>query len=178
MAATHDKTPLGHESDSDEAPEVVTKQSAEQQALTLRRHEDAARAQAKAQATSKQEPKPQDEVPELPDDVLSAVAAHHEEEQQQQQEQQQQETAAQRRAKKRKQAKVAELLRRKTHTRQFGNIEVQTLDAVEDAQTRELSDSAKQFLERRTAPHRPRMNVLEGHASQFTKKQKQRSQRS
>ncbi|KAG6606590.1 uncharacterized protein IUM83_14326 [Phytophthora cinnamomi] len=178
MAATKDTTPLpAHDSDSDEAPEVVTKQSAAEQARTLQRQQDEAKAQAKALAKrkrkSKQEPKKEVEVPELPDDVLSAVAAHHEEEEQLEQ----QETAAQIRAKKRKQAKVAELMMKKTHTRQFGSIQVQTLDALEDAQTRELSQSAKEFLDRRMAPNRPRMNVLEGHPSQFTKKQK-RSQRS
>ncbi|KAE8908630.1 hypothetical protein PF005_g14281 [Phytophthora fragariae] len=180
MAATQDKTPLAHDSDSDEAPEVVTKQSAAQQARALQQQEEEAKAQAKAQALakrkrkSKQEPKKQEEVPELSDDVLSAVAARNDEEE----ELEQQETKDEIRAKKRKQQKVAELLKKKTHTRQFGSIEVQTLDALEDAQTRGLSDSAKEFLERLNAPGRPRMNVLEGHESLFTKKQKQRSQRS
>lgn len=56
MPATEDKTPVvrldsnDSDSDSDEAPEVVTKQSATEQALTQRRQEDEARAQAKAAA--------------------------------------------------------------------------------------------------------------------------------
>ncbi|GMF24669.1 unnamed protein product [Phytophthora lilii] len=157
-----DKTPVprpeGSNSD-DEAPEVVTKQSAQEQALTQQRHEEEAR-----------EPKETEEVPELPDDVLSAVAARNEEEEAAEE----QEVAAALRAEKRQAAKLAKLMQKKTHTRQFGNIQVQTLDSLEQTQARELSESAKKFLERRTAPTRPRMNVLEGHPTQFAKK-KQRS---
>ncbi|KAF1785439.1 hypothetical protein GQ600_27491 [Phytophthora cactorum] len=162
MAAKQDKTPAVYDSDSDEAPEVVTKQSATEQALTQQRQEEEARAQAKAakrKRKTKQEPKPEEEVPELSDDVLSAVAARNEEEAEE-------DEAEELRAKKRQEA----------HTRQFGNIQVQTLESLENTQTRELSTSAKQFLERRLAPTRERMNVMEGHPSQFTKKQKQRSQ--
>ncbi|KAG2789838.1 hypothetical protein PC129_g14453 [Phytophthora cactorum] len=173
MAAKQDKTPAVY--DSDEAPEVVTKQSATEQALTQQRQEEEARAQAKAakrKRKTKQEPKPEEEVPELSDDVLSAVAARNEEEAEE-------DEAEELRAKKRraeKEAKLAKLMEKKTHTRQFGNIQVQTLESLENTQTRELSTSAKQFLERRLAPTRERMNVMEGHPSQFTKKQKQRSQ--
>ncbi|KAG7384926.1 hypothetical protein PHYBOEH_009256 [Phytophthora boehmeriae] len=181
MAAKEDKTPAirpdGNDSDSDEAPEVVTKQSATQQALELRRQEGEARAQAKIAAKRKRKPKQdkaETEVAELPEDILSAVAARNEEDEAVEEE----ELAAKARAKKRRaNAKLAKLMEKKTHTRQFGNIEVKTLDAVEAAKTRELSDSAKQFLELRAAPSRPRMNVMEGHSTQFTKKQKQRSQR-
>ncbi|KAG2995208.1 hypothetical protein JG687_00015808 [Phytophthora cactorum] len=175
MAAKQDKTPAVYDSDSDEAPEVVTKQSATEQALTQQRQEEEARAQAKAakrKRKTKQEPKPEEEVPELSDDVLSAVAARNEEEAEE-------DEAEELRAKKRraeKEAKLAKLMEKKTHTRQFGNIQVQTLESLENTQTRELSTSAKQFLERRLAPTRERMNVMEGHPSQFTKKQKQRSQ--
>jgi hypothetical protein len=125
---------------------------------------------------SRQESKKQSEVPELPDDVLSAVAARNDEEEEVEQEEQE----AELRAKKRravKQAKMAELMQKKTHTRQFGNIQVQTLDAVENKQTRGLSKSAKEFLALRSAPSKPRMNVLEGHPSLFAKKQKQRGKR-
>ncbi|POM63733.1 Hypothetical protein PHPALM_20830 [Phytophthora palmivora] len=180
MDAKEDKTPVvrpdGNDSDSDEAPEVVTKQSATEQALTQRRQEDEARAQAKAATKRKRKTKQETEVPELPDDVLSAVAARTEEEDAAEE----QETAAELRAKKRravKEAKLAKLMEKKTHTRQFGNIQVQTLETLENTQTRELSASAKEFLELRSAPTRARMNVMEGHPSLFTKKQKQRSQR-
>ncbi|KAG7382988.1 hypothetical protein PHYPSEUDO_004167 [Phytophthora pseudosyringae] len=182
MAAMKDikVRPEEHESDSDEAPEVVTKQSATQQAQTQQRQEEEARAQAKAAAKrkrkTKQETKPEQEVPELSDDVLSAVAARKEEDEAAEEE----ETAAELRAKKRravKEARLAKLMEKKTHTRQFGNIQVQTLETLENTQTRELSASAKEFLELRAAPTRTRMNVMEGHPSQFTKKQKLRSQR-
>ncbi|KAF1786878.1 hypothetical protein GQ600_404 [Phytophthora cactorum] len=178
MAAKQDKTPAAvYDSDSDEAPEVVTKQSATEQALMQQRQEEEARAQAKrprggSNRKTKQEPKPEEEVPELSDDVLSAVAARNEEDAEE-------DEAEELRAKKRravKEAKLAKLMEKKTHTRQFGNIQVQTLESLENTQTRELSTSAKQFLERRLAPTRERMNVMEGHPSQFTKKQKQRSQ--
>ncbi|KAG6949199.1 hypothetical protein JG688_00014732 [Phytophthora aleatoria] len=176
MAAKQDKTPAAvYDSDSDEAPEVVTKQSATEQALMQQRQEEEARAQAKAakrKRKTKQEPKPEEEVPELSDDVLSAVAARNEEDAEE-------DEAEELRAKKRravKEAKLAKLMEKKTHTRQFGNIQVQTLESLENTQTRELSTSANQFLERRLAPTRERMNVMEGHPSQFTKKQKQRSQ--
>ncbi|OWY96285.1 hypothetical protein PHMEG_00033485, partial [Phytophthora megakarya] len=145
-------------------------------ALTQRRQEDEARkASTKRKRKPKQETK-ETEVPELSDDVLSAVAARNEEEDAVEEE----ETAAQLRAKKRravKEAKLAKLMEKKTHTRQFGNIQVQTLKSLENTHARELSASAKEFLELRSAPTRARMNVLEGHATLFTKKQKQRSQR-
>ncbi|KAF4316163.1 hypothetical protein BBO99_00008832 [Phytophthora kernoviae] len=181
MAAMEDKVPAirpdGNDSDSDEAPEVVTKQSATQKALELRRQEGEARAQAKAAAKRKRktkQDKTETEVPELPEEILSAVAARNEEDEAVEEE----EVAAKARAKKRRaDAKLAKLLEKKTHMRQFGNIEVKTLDAVETAKTRELSESAKEFLALREAPNRPRMNVMEGHPTQFTKKQKQRSQR-
>ncbi|ETI41004.1 hypothetical protein F441_13643 [Phytophthora nicotianae CJ01A1] len=177
MAAKKDKTPAVYDSDSDEAPEVVTKQSATEQALTQQRQEEEARAQATAAKSrkrkTKQEPKPEEEVPELSDDVLSAVAARNEEEEEE-------DKAEELRAKKRRaveEAKLAKLMEKKTHTRQFGNIQVQTLESLENTQTRELSTSAKQFLERRLAPTRARMNIMEGHPSQFARKQKLRSQR-
>ncbi|ETI41005.1 hypothetical protein, variant [Phytophthora nicotianae CJ01A1] len=176
MAAKKDKTPAVYDSDSDEAPEVVTKQSATEQALTQQRQEEEARAQAtaaKRKRKTKQEPKPEEEVPELSDDVLSAVAARNEEEEEE-------DKAEELRAKKRRaveEAKLAKLMEKKTHTRQFGNIQVQTLESLENTQTRELSTSAKQFLERRLAPTRARMNIMEGHPSQFARKQKLRSQR-
>ena len=75
-----------------------------------------------------------------------------------------------------KEVKMAKLMEKKTHTRQFGNIQVQTLEALEKTQTRALSDSAKEFMELRLAPTRERMNVMEGHPSQFTKKQKYRNE--
>ncbi|KAL3671096.1 hypothetical protein V7S43_004278 [Phytophthora oleae] len=179
--------PVEHDSDSDEAPEVVTKQSAKEQALTLQRQEEEARAQAKAatkrKRKTKQEPKKEEEVaevseevPELSEDVLSAVAARNEEEEAADEE----EEEAELRARKRravKEAKMAELMEKKTHTRQFGNIQVQTVEAMENTQARELSESAKKFLELRSAPTRARMNLLQGHASQFTKKKKKRMQR-
>lgn len=121
---------------------------------------------------TKQETKEETELPELPDDVLSAVAARNDEEDAAEEE----ETAAELRAKKRRAVKEAKLMKKKTHTRQFGNIQVQTLETLENTQTRELPASAKKFLELRAAPNRTRMNVLEGHPSQFTKKQKRRSQ--
>ncbi|ETO69676.1 hypothetical protein, variant [Phytophthora nicotianae P1976] len=176
MAAKKDKTPAVYDSDSDEAPEVVTKQSATEQALTQQRQEEEARAQAtaaKRKRKTKQEPKPEEEVPELSDDVLSAVAARNEEEEEE-------DKAEELRAKKRRaveEAKLAKLMEKKTHTRQFGNIQVQTLESLENTETRELSTSAKQFLERRLAPTRARMNIMEGHPSQFARKQKLRSQR-
>ncbi|KAF4145730.1 hypothetical protein GN958_ATG05047 [Phytophthora infestans] len=176
MAAKEDKTPAVYDSDSDEAPEVVTKQSATEKALTQQRQEEEARAQAtaaKRKRKSKQEPKPEEDVPELSDDVLSVVAARNEEETEEDQ-------AEELRAMKRRaveEAKLAKLIEKKTHTRQFGNIQVQTLESLENTRTRELSTSAKHFLERRLAPTRARMNVMEGHPSQFTKKQKFRSQR-
>ncbi|ETL87787.1 hypothetical protein, variant [Phytophthora nicotianae] len=176
MAAKKDKTPAVYDSDSDEAPEVVTKQSATEQALTQQRQEEEARAQAtaaKRKRKTKQGPKPEEELPELSDDVLSAVAARNEEEEEE-------DKAEELRAKKRravKEAKLAKLMEKKTHTRQFGNIQVQTLESLENTQTRELSTSAKQFLERRLAPTRARMNIMEGHPSQFARKQKLRSQR-
>ncbi|RLN87721.1 hypothetical protein BBJ28_00015079 [Nothophytophthora sp. Chile5] len=160
----------GSDSDGDEAPEVVTKQSAEEQALEQLRHEGEARTKAKADAKRKRkskqtEKKPeQKEVEELPADILTA----------------EEEAAASARAKRRRaaaDAKRAKVMAKKTHTRQFGNIQVQTLDALETTQTRDLSSSAQEFLARRETPHRPRMNVLEGHPSLFTKKQKERSQR-
>ncbi|KUG01656.1 hypothetical protein AM587_10009713 [Phytophthora nicotianae] len=176
MAAKKDKTPAVYDSDSDEAPEVVTKQSATEQALTQQRQEEEARAQAtaaKRKRKTKQEPKPEEEVPELSDDVLSAVAARNEVEEEE-------DKAEELRAKKRRaveEAKLAKLMEKKTHTRQFGNIQVQTLESLKNTQTRELSTSAKQFLERRLAPTRARMNIMEGHPSQFARKQKLRSQR-
>jgi hypothetical protein len=54
MPAREDKTPAvrpeEHDSDSDEAPEVVTKQSAAEQAQTQRQKEKEARTQAKEAA--------------------------------------------------------------------------------------------------------------------------------
>lgn len=67
-------------------------------------------------------------------------------------------------------------LKKKTHTRQFGNVHVQTVGELERQQARPLSASAEEFLKRRSAPHRARMSVLEGHPALFTKKQKQRAQ--
>lgn len=69
------------------------------------------------------------------------------------------------------------MLKKKSHIRQFGHIQVQTVDEAARVQTRPLSASAEEFLARKTAPHRARMNVLEGHAALFTKKQKQKLQR-
>ncbi|KAK1942079.1 hypothetical protein P3T76_006401 [Phytophthora citrophthora] len=176
--------PVEHDSDSDEAPEVVTKQSAKEQVLTLQRQEEEARAQAKAatkrKRKAKQEPKKEEEasneVPELSDDILSAVAARNEEEDDAEEE----EAEAELRARKRravKEAKMAEMMEKKTHTRQFGNIQVQTVEALKNTQARELTESAKKFLELRSAPTRARMNLLQGHSTQFTKKQKKRMQR-
>ncbi|CAI5723346.1 unnamed protein product [Peronospora destructor] len=158
-------------SDSDEAPEVMTKQKATEKALTQCRQEKEARVQAKA-TKRKRKNKQLTEVPELPDEVLSAVAARKEKEEEAAEKE---EAMAQLRAKKTralKEVKLAKLMEKKTHTRQFGNIQVQTLEALEKTQTRALLDSAKEFMELRMAPTRERMNVMEGHASQFTKKRK------
>ncbi|CAH0519794.1 unnamed protein product [Peronospora belbahrii] len=162
----------GNDSDSDEAPEFVTNHIATENARMQRRQEDEAYAQAKA-TKRKRKLKQLTETPELPDDVLVAVAARKEQEEAAEE----QETAMQLRIKKRralKEVKVAHLMEKKIHTRQFGNIQVQTLEALEKMQTRTLPASAKEFLNLRTAPSRARMNVMEGHPSQFTKKQKHR----
>ncbi|CEG35736.1 uncharacterized protein PHALS_00071 [Plasmopara halstedii] len=164
-----DRESITHHSDSDEAPEVVTKQSAKEQALNQQRQEKEAHAQvkeAKRKRKVKKVTAEAEEVPKLSDDVLSAVATRHEEEDAV-------DSVAEIRAQKQlavKRAKVAKLMEKKTHTRQFGNIQVQTLETLENMQTRELSASAKEFLLRRTAPSRARMNILDGHPSQFTKK--------
>ncbi|CAI5714401.1 unnamed protein product [Peronospora effusa] len=171
-----DKTPIvrpnGNDSDSEEAPEVMTKQSATEIVQKQRRQEKEARARAMATKSRKRKNKQLTEVPELPDEVLSVVAARKEEEEEAAEKE---ETMAQLRAKKRRalnEAKLAKLMEKKTHTRQFGNIQVQTLEALEKTQTRTLLASAKEFMELRFAPTRERMNVMEGHASQFTKKRK------
>ncbi|KAG1712351.1 hypothetical protein DVH05_000098 [Phytophthora capsici] len=187
MARKQSKTPavrpLEHDSDSDEAPEVVTKQSAKDQALTLQRQEEEARAQAKAAAKRKRKTKQEtkkkeevtEEVPELSDDILSAVAARNEEEGAAEEEEEEMELRARKRRAV-KEAKMAELMEKKTHTRQFGNIQVQTVESLENTQARALTESAKKFLELRSAPTRARMNLLQGHSTQFTKKQKKRMQ--
>lgn len=60
----------------------------------------------------------------------------------------------------------------RTHTRDFGTVQVQTLESINAIQSRTLSSSAAEFLERKTAPKRERMNVLAGHSSQFVKQRK------
>ncbi|KAJ0406133.1 hypothetical protein ATCC90586_000590 [Pythium insidiosum] len=177
------------ESDSDdEAPEVVSKESAKELALEQRRQEkEAVRQQAisakrkrKTQdedAASKaaadepvaeeheDEQEEADDAPALPDDVLSALATRDEENKVEQE----LESARDRQRRKR-----AAAMKERTHIRDFGTVQVRTLDTLEAAQRRELTSSAAAFLDRKSAPHRARMNVLEGHASQFTKKQKTR----
>ncbi|KAL4087857.1 hypothetical protein PRIC1_012288 [Phytophthora ramorum] len=165
--------PESHDSDSDEAPEIVTKQSATQQAQEQRQQEHEARVQAKAAKSRKRKSKQEVQeqsgaVPELSDEILSAVAAREEEEEAVNEE----EAAEQRRADKRRAKKQAKLMQKKTHTRQFGNIQVQTLEALEKTQTRELTDGAKEFVERRTAPKRERMDLMKGHPAHFCKKQR------
>ncbi|KAF1320915.1 hypothetical protein FI667_g12288, partial [Globisporangium splendens] len=160
----------------DEAPEEVTKLNAKDQALELLRHEKEARTSAAANKrkrttrSSATESKAVEEaVEELPEDILSAVAAHHEEEKVEQE----LEAARERAAKKR----LTAALKKKTHIRQFGNIQVQTVDDLAAQQTRKLTASTEEFLARKNAPQRARMSVLEGHASLFSKKQKQKAQR-
>ena len=123
------------------------------------------------------------EVPELPDDVLLAVAARSAEEEgtdgekREKMGKEEEEAGRTKRRERTKRGSVAKLLQaQKTHTRQFGNIYVQKLETLETTQIREVSDSAREFLKLRTAPMRQRMNVLEGHSSLFTKQQKYRSQ--
>lgn len=82
-------------------------------------------------------------------------------------------------ARERTRKRHAALKKRQTHVREFGHVKVRTLESVDAdaAQSRALSQSASAFLDRRAAPHRPRMNVLDGHPALFTKKQKARGQR-
>uniref|UniRef100_A0AAV1THR7 Uncharacterized protein n=1 Tax=Peronospora matthiolae TaxID=2874970 RepID=A0AAV1THR7_9STRA len=187
MPATKDLVsalrPNSSDSDSDEAPDVVLNHNAMEDMLTQRREETAARAHAKAVIKSRKRTKSRQEteVPDLPDDVLLAVAARKEEDEVKEEETREtMEKEEARRTKRRKGMEdnvVKVLEEKKTHTRQFGNIYVQTLDSLEMTKTREVSDNARQFLKLRTAPMRQRMNVMEGHSSLFTKKQKYRSQR-
>ena len=112
---------------------------------------------------------------DLPNDVLLAIAAGKEEETREMMEKEEA-----RRTKRRVgiEDNVVRLMEeKKTHTRQFGNIYVQTLETLKMTKTREVSDNARQFLKLRTAPMRQRMNAMEGHSSLSTKKQKYRSQR-
>ncbi|KAI9909154.1 hypothetical protein PsorP6_014853 [Peronosclerospora sorghi] len=162
--------------DSDEAPEVLNNQVASFQALNQRRKEKEARVHSKDAAKRKRKNKQETKVSQLPHDVLSAVAARHKEVEADEEDK----VAIEERRKMRlvqSEAKILKRIEKKSHTKQFGNIHVQTLETLEQTQTRELSASAKKFLELRSAPHRKRMNVLEGHPSQFTKRQKNRSAR-
>ncbi|DBA00169.1 TPA: hypothetical protein N0F65_007794 [Lagenidium giganteum] len=182
-------------SDSDdEAPEEVSKTSAKEKALELIRHEEEARATAAAAAKryaqdgcskkrktrsstkAKEEEEQEDElaedgevesaeVDELPDDILSAVAARNEEEEEERERQERSDARVRARS---------ELAKKRQHIRTFGNIEVKTLRSIEATTGRELSKEAEDFMALRTAPHRARMNVLAGHPSQFSKKQKTR----
>uniref|UniRef100_M4BP91 Uncharacterized protein n=1 Tax=Hyaloperonospora arabidopsidis (strain Emoy2) TaxID=559515 RepID=M4BP91_HYAAE len=179
MPATEDFVsalrPNGNDSDSDEAPDVVSNQNAMEEMLTQRREETAARAHAKAVIKRKRKSRQETEVLDLPNDVLLAIAAGKEEETREMMEKEEA-----RRTKRREgiEDNVVRLMEeKKTHTRQFGNIYVQTLETLKMTKTREVSDNARQFLKLRTAPMRQRMNAMEGHSSLFTKKQKYRSQR-
>ncbi|GLD97252.1 hypothetical protein PINS_up022408 [Pythium insidiosum] len=193
--AVANKVQDARDSDSDdEAPEVVSKESAKELALEQRRQEkDAARQQAisakrkrkaadeeeapKADADAAADEETQqgdddneneeedDEAPALPDDVLSALATRDEEDKAEQE----LESALDRQRRKR-----AASMKQRTHIRDFGSVQVRTIDTLDAAQRRELTAAAASFLDRKSAPHRARMNVLEGHASQFTKKQKTR----
>ncbi|TDH66396.1 hypothetical protein CCR75_005231 [Bremia lactucae] len=153
-----------YNSDSDGAPEVLTKESATEHAIA-QQHQLSGHHSARRKRKIKPEAELKDKTLELPDDVLLAVAARTEEAVAV-------DSRDELRAKKQRAVKRARLekqLQTKTHTRQFGNIQVQTLEALENTQTRELSTDATEFLMRKMAPSRARMNVLEGHPSQFTK---------
>ncbi|TMW59534.1 hypothetical protein Poli38472_004603 [Pythium oligandrum] len=173
-----------HESDDDEAPEVVSKASAKEQALERLRHEEEARVTAPTRRKRKaptareeieatedadeQADGEEEEAPELPADVLSALATRDEEEREEN------ELEAKRERQRRKRAAA---MKQRSHIRDFGTVQVQTLEALDASESRKLNDAAVAFLERKSAPQRARMNVLEGHPSLFTKKQKTRAAR-
>ncbi|CAK4072606.1 unnamed protein product [Aphanomyces euteiches] len=138
-------------SSDDEAPEAVPMAVAKSKALASRESEKQAHQHAKLAQKRKRQPqaaKPE----ELPSDILEAVAAAHQAQGKNSTEDNEEQLEEQEPVAKTKPAGV-----RPTHSRKFGTIVVSTLD---EAPQEKLTDEAKSFWERRTAPQRKRTKVV------------------
>ncbi|OQR84156.1 hypothetical protein ACHHYP_13829 [Achlya hypogyna] len=141
-------------SSDDEAPEQVSMAVAKTKAIESRESEKQARVAAKAATALKRKRQPvkkeEPVIEALSDDVLAAVAAAQDEQNDEAEGELEEELVMDRKKTSKK---------KRSQVRRFGNIQVTTLAQVaQDADAEAVTNSAADFLKRRTAPHRPRVN--------------------